>query len=144
MSMTLLIPILTLWWNMGSILSEFLEPELAAKSGTYLRILMLGAPAYSGFECVKKFLQAQRIMHASTWILLVSSLANLVFNYLLVSYPATAFGFEGAPAAQVLTLWCMFLSSIAYVRFVDGGAAWGGWSMEALTGWSDIIKLGKY
>lgn len=82
-------------------------------------------------------------MSASTCILLLASPANILFNYLLVSHPKTSLGFVGAPLAQVLTLWFMFLLAILYVRFVGGRQAWGGWSRDCLRGWAPVIKLGK-
>ncbi|KAI0240753.1 ethionine resistance protein [Massospora cicadina] len=141
-SYAMLIPILLLWWNIGLVMKFVIGPDLLDASCLYLRILMLGAPAYSGFECVKKFLQAQGFMSASTGILLLASPANILFNYILVSHPRTSLGFVGAPLAQVLTLWLMFLSSILYIRFIGGKHAWGGWSRDCLRGWWAVIKLG--
>ncbi|KAJ9087353.1 ethionine resistance protein [Entomophthora muscae] len=141
-SFAMLVPILILWWNIEVIMKHFIDASLVENSSLYLRVLILGAPAYSGFECVKKFLQAQGIMSASTCILLLASPINLVFNYLLVSNPKTSLGFVGAPLAQVLTLWLMFIFSILYVCFINGKQAWGGWSRDCLRGWSTVIKLG--
>lgn len=59
-SLTMFIPISFVWWysdNLMLLLKQ--DPELAALCGVYLRILILAAPAYMAFECIKKYLQAQ-------------------------------------------------------------------------------------
>ncbi|KAI0233242.1 ethionine resistance protein [Massospora cicadina] len=59
-SNVMFIPITVVWW-----FSEFLmrllrlDPKLSSLCCMYLRIMILAAPAYASFECLKKYLQAQ-------------------------------------------------------------------------------------
>ncbi|KAI8098368.1 mate-domain-containing protein [Gilbertella persicaria] len=136
------IPIAIVWWNCTKILLSLnQEPELAALAGTFLRCLMFGAPAFIAFEATKKFLQAQGIMQASTYILMIVSPINLLLNYTLVYLPPFQLGFAGAPIATACSYWLMLVLLVCYIRFVDGKEAWGGWTSECLTGWWPFLKL---
>ncbi|KAI8375752.1 mate-domain-containing protein [Choanephora cucurbitarum] len=136
------IPIAIVWWNCTKILLSLdQDPELAQLAGTFLRCLMFGAPAFIAFEATKKFLQAQGIMQASTYILMIVSPLNLLMNYAFVYLPPFQFGFAGAPLATACSYWLMLILLICYIRFVDGKQAWGGWTSECLTGWVPFLKL---
>jgi multidrug resistance protein, MATE family len=78
-------------------------------------------------------------MHASSYVLLITSPINAVLNYLFVY--TFKFGLLGAPAATGITYWLSFLGLIAYAKFVDGGQPWGGWSKRAFRGWWIFIQL---
>ena len=56
----LLIPVAFFWAYMEPILLVFGQPDhLARDVQIFLRILILGAPGYVGFESLKKYLQCQ-------------------------------------------------------------------------------------
>ncbi|KAI7899044.1 mate-domain-containing protein [Cokeromyces recurvatus] len=136
------IPIAILWWNCTKLLLSLnQDPDLAYHAGVFLRCLMLGAPAFIAFEATKKFLQAQGIMQASTYVLMIVSPLNLVLNYTLVYLPPFQLGFMGAPLATSFSYWLMFILLVCYIRFVKGKEAWGGWSSECLTDWWPFLKL---
>lgn len=136
----LFLPIAIVWWNCTDLLLALnQEPQLALHAGLFLRCLILGAPAFIAFEATKKFLQAQGIMQASTYVLMIVSPLNLALNYALV-YPLNM-GFIGAPLATSFSYWLMLVLLICYIKFVDGKEAWGGWSRECLTGWWPFLKL---
>lgn len=78
-------------------------------------------------------------MHASNYVLLITSPVNAVLNYLFVY--TFDFGLLGAPAATGITYWLSFLLLIAYAKFVDGGKPWGGWSKRTFRGWWIFIQL---
>ena len=78
-------------------------------------------------------------MHASSYVLLITSPINIVLNYLFVY--TFKFGLLGAPAATGITYWLSFLLLVAYARFIDGGKPWGGWSKRAFRGWLIFIQL---
>lgn len=101
--------------------------------------MLPGAPAYMGFEATKRYLQAQGIMHASTYSMLITAPINFVLNYTFVYI--IGLGFIGAPLATGISYWLMFLVLLAYVKFVKGSEGWGGWSRACLTGWWPFIKL---
>ena len=56
----LLIPVCVLWYFIELVLLLLGQPPSVAKdSQTFLRILIVGAPGYIGFESLKKYLQCQ-------------------------------------------------------------------------------------
>ncbi|CAO3660666.1 unnamed protein product [Umbelopsis ramanniana] len=136
------IPISMVWWRATDILLALnQEPQLAQYAGTFLRYLLIGAPANIAFEGVKKFCQAQGIMNASTWVLLIVAPINALNNYLLVWYEPISLGFIGAPIATSFTYWLQLILLLLYIKFVRGHEAWGGWSMEAFKDWWPFIQL---
>jgi len=81
----LLIPIGTLWWFAGRILASIIpDQETAALASLYLRILILGTPGVAAFESGKRFVQAQGLFHATTYVLLVGAPLNVLANWVLV------------------------------------------------------------
>ncbi|CAG8444360.1 9245_t:CDS:2 [Ambispora gerdemannii] len=137
-----MMPIAMLWWEAERILVVLgQDKELSKMAGVYLRYLLPGAPAYLLFECVKKYLQAQGIMQASTYVLIICAPINLVLNYTLVLYKPIALGFIGAPLAITIVNWLMLISIVLYIRFFDGYQVWGGWTCDALRDWRTFIQL---
>ncbi|KAK3833482.1 MAG: putative MATE efflux family protein subfamily [Linnemannia elongata] len=140
--MVLFVPIAGVWLS-----SEYIfmllgqEEALAHHAALFLRGLLPGAPAFLIFECVKKFLQAQGNMHASTYVLLIASPINVVLNYVLVWNKYIGMGYIGAPLATSISYWNMLILLLLYIRFVDGYQGWGGWSRDCLTGWPAFLKL---
>ncbi|KAF8983199.1 hypothetical protein BGZ46_010661 [Entomortierella lignicola] len=140
--MILFIPIAVVWIKSESIfLALGQDPALALHTAIFLKCLLFGAPAFLIFECVKKFLQAQGNMHASTYVLLVASPINVILNYVLVWNKYIGIGYIGAPIATSISYWNILLLLVLYIRFVDGRQGWGGWSRECLTGWPAFLKL---
>ncbi|KAF9089402.1 hypothetical protein BGX23_006725 [Mortierella sp. AD031] len=140
--MLLFIPIAGVWLSSEHIFSLLgQEPELARHAALFLQGLLPGAPAFLIFECVKKFLQAQGNMHASTYVLLIASPLNVVLNYTLVWSKYVGLGYIGAPIATSISYWNMLILLLLYIRFVDGKQGWGGWSRDAFTGWPMFLKL---
>ncbi|CAO0798304.1 unnamed protein product [Mucor circinelloides] len=136
------IPIAIVWWNCTKLLLSLnQDPELALHAGLFLRCLMLGAPAFIAFEATKKYLQAQGIMQASTYVLMIVSPINLCLNYSFVYLAPFKLGFIGAPLATSFSYWLMLTLLVLYIKFVNGKEAWGGWSRECLTGWWPFLKL---
>ncbi|KAI9319797.1 mate-domain-containing protein [Dichotomocladium elegans] len=140
----ILIPVGLVWWNATRILLGLNQDRvLAEHAGLFLRWFLLGVPAFVAFECVKKYLQAQGIMEASTYAMVVVSPINFGLNYLLVHWEPIALGFIGAPIATAISYWLMLSLLLGYIHFFKGGCseAWGGWSREALHGWWPFLKL---
>ncbi|KAF8582006.1 MATE efflux family protein [Ramaria rubella] len=115
----LLLPTMMLWFHAAPILLLLGQKErLSYDVQAFLRVLIIGAPAYIGFESVKKYLQCQGIMHASTLILLFTSPLNALLSYALVH--RTSLGLLGAPLAISITYHLSFLLIIAYARWGPG------------------------
>ncbi|THU97692.1 MATE efflux family protein [Dendrothele bispora CBS 962.96] len=124
----LLIPVCVLW--------AFIEPVLLALGQStdlshgvqnFLRVLIFGAPGYIGFESLKKYLQCQGIMGASTIVLIIISPINLGLNIALVHY--TSLGLLGSPVALSIVYWLAFLFLTIFTYFSPThrrNGTWGG------------------
>ncbi|KAJ2491594.1 ethionine resistance protein [Coemansia sp. RSA 2050] len=129
-------------WYLGSLLI-WLKQDVAVSllCGRFVRVQLLGVLAWMLFECIKRFLQAQGIMHVSTCVLLLALPVHLANNYLLVWSPLLGFGFLGAAAANVLTNWLILGGILAYVCNSKARAAWGGWTVRALKTMPQYFQL---
>ncbi|CAG8719573.1 14407_t:CDS:2 [Cetraspora pellucida] len=81
------------------------DPGIAAQAGLYLRYLLVGAPALLLLENLKKYLHAQGIMKASTYVSIICFLINVCLTFTLVLYQPLSLDLIGAPiSTAVLTL----------------------------------------
>ncbi|KAK2011498.1 MATE efflux family protein [Colletotrichum eremochloae] len=134
------IPLAVLWFFGEAVLSLIIpEPESARLAGQYLRVMILGGPAFVCFEGGKRFVQAQGLFQATTWVLLIAAPVNIFLNWLFVW--RLGWGFVGAPAAVVCTQNLLPLLLFLYVRFVNGYQCWGGFSRRAFTNWGPMLRL---
>jgi multidrug resistance protein, MATE family len=66
----LFVPVGIMWANMASVLIALgQEEELSRNTQDYLRLLLLAAPGYIGFESLKKYLQCQGMMQPTLLML---------------------------------------------------------------------------
>lgn len=130
----LTVPIGVVWICAEKIL-ELIVPEKrsAELAGLYLRVLLLGAPGYACFESGKRFVQAQGLFSATTYVLLVAAPLNAFLNWLFVWH--FELGFVGAPMAVAVTDNLLPLFLFLYVCFVDGKQCWSGFTKKALKNW---------
>ncbi|KAK4195889.1 mate-domain-containing protein [Triangularia verruculosa] len=136
----ILVPIATLWWFSGTVLSSIIpEPETAALAGLYLRVLILGTPGVAAFESGKRFVQAQGLFHATTFVLLIGASVNVLANWFFVW--RMGWGFTGAAAAVVFTQNLLPFLLFLYVRFIEGIECWNGLTRRAFSNWGPMIKL---
>lgn len=130
----LTIPIGIIWLSAEKILEMIVpEKESAQFAGLYLRILLIGAPGYAAFESGKRFVQAQGLFSATTYVLLIAAPLNAFMNWLFVWQ--FKWGFVGAPIAVVVTDNLLPILLFLYVRFVDGRQCWNGFTKRALHNW---------
>ncbi|GMG52146.1 unnamed protein product [Ambrosiozyma monospora] len=102
-SLTLFIPAALFWFYSGSILKYVIESETVVRlTQLFLRILILGGPPYILFENGKRFLQAQGIFDAGTYILTITAPINVFLNWLLVYSDTCGLGYIGSPIASRL------------------------------------------
>lgn len=144
MSLACFIPVWVLWFYIDVVLGWILpagEERLIHLAHDYLRIVSFGIPGWSLFECGKRFLQAQGIFHASTYVLMICAPLNVLLNYTFVWSKHFGIGFQGAPLAVCVTDWVMAILLICYAVFVDGRKCWSGFSSSAFSGWGTLIKL---
>jgi MATE family multidrug resistance protein len=136
----LTIPIGIVWLAAEKILEIIVpEKESAEFAGLYLRVLLIGAPGYALFESGKRFVQAQGLFSATTYVLLVAAPLNAFMNWLFVW--KFQWGFIGAPIAVAVTDNLLPLFLFMYVYFVDGRQCWSGFTRRAFHNWGPMIKL---
>lgn len=135
----LLIPVAAIWLNAEPILAAMIEKDSAKLAAQYLRVILLGTPAYAMFESGKRFVQAQGLFHATTYVLLIAAPANVLLNWLFVW--KLGWGFIGAPLAVATTQNMLPLLLLLYVWKVDGRQAWGGFRKAALRNWGPMVRL---
>jgi MATE family multidrug resistance protein len=134
------IPIAVLWMHSDRVLLYLIPQEETARlTARYLRVLIFGGPAFACFEGGKRYVQAQGLFRATTWVLLVVAPFNVFVNWLLVW--KLEMGFIGAAVAVVISQNMLPLLLLLYVRFVDGSQCWGGFSRRALTNWGIMLRL---
>ncbi|KAJ3415899.1 hypothetical protein HDV05_003740 [Chytridiales sp. JEL 0842] len=112
------------------------DPKIAALSARFTRFMIPGLFPYYMAESIKRFLQSQGIMSASLYVILIVSPINFGLQYLLVWSP-WAIGPEGSPLAVAISYTILFFLLMGYVRFVQGGDAYGGWE------WNEALDLQK-
>ena len=130
----LMIPIAILWWFSKPIFSAMVDSEqIAGLAAGYLRVLILGMPGVAAFESCKRFVQAQGLFHATTYVLLVGAPLSFLQNWLFVF--VAGWHFSGAAAAMALTHNLLPILVVLYVRFFEGGECWKGLSWKAFSNW---------
>ncbi|CAK7221150.1 hypothetical protein SCUCBS95973_004398 [Sporothrix curviconia] len=136
----LCVPIAAIWMYSEEILVRLVpEREIAALAGLYLRILVFSMPASAVFECAKRYMQAQGLFTANSYVLFIAAPFNIFLNWLFVW--KLELGFVGAPISAVITQWMMPLLLLVYIYFVDGAQCWGGFSKRIFSNWGPMIKL---
>lgn len=126
-SWVVFIPCAFMWWNSSFFLRYIIESaEVLRLTNQFLRIMIIGGPAYIFFECGKRFLQAQGIFEAGTVILFVSAPLNIFLSWFLVWNKTYGMGYVGAPIATVINFYFMCLLMVLYVVFIDGSECWFG------------------
>ncbi|WVQ96425.1 hypothetical protein IAU59_003530 [Kwoniella sp. CBS 9459] len=114
-----MIPMFVIWWNIGGVLIALgQEPDVAHHAAQYLRWLSLGIPGYGGNVLLKKYLQAQNLMHVPTYVLFIVAPINLLMNYLFVWGPDfIRIGFPGGALATGMSYNFAFLASLLWILF---------------------------
>ncbi|KAF9078281.1 MATE efflux family protein [Rhodocollybia butyracea] len=139
----LLVPVCVLWTFMHPILLALgQEEDLARDVQAFLRLLIIGAPGYIGFESLKKYLQCQGIMRASTIVLLFVSPVNIGLNIGLVHY--TSLGLFGSAVALSIIYWLAFilLGVMTYVSPTHRrNGTWGGLQFRAVFQWRSCVTF---
>ncbi|KAK3720775.1 ethionine resistance protein [Vermiconidia calcicola] len=125
------IPIIVLWIFSGPVFKALGQDEHIVKDGSkFMMALIPGGFGYIYFEAMKKYLQAQELMRAGTYVLVITSPINAGLNYLLVY--TLDIGLLGAPIATGISYWLSFLLLVGYTRFVAGWECWGGFDRRCL------------
>lgn len=141
-SLMMFIPAAIFWYFSGYFLSFILtDQKVIMLTQQFLRIFILAGPPYILFENGKRFLQAQGIFDAGTYILFITAPLNIFLNWLLVYSDSFGAGYIGAPIATVINFWTMFILLVLYVVFIDGSECWEGFTIAAFSYWYDLSTL---
>ncbi|KAM3124624.1 hypothetical protein CJJ07_001347 [Candidozyma auris] len=143
-SMLIYVPVALFWWNSHYLLQYVIqEQEVLQLTTQFLRIFILGGPAYIFFECFKRFLQAQGIFEAGTGVLFVSAPLNIFLSWFLVWNKKYGIGYAGAPIATVINFWIMDVLLVLYTIFIDGKQCWNGFCSfcELFKKWGQLSHL---
>ncbi|KAI5457586.1 mate-domain-containing protein [Mariannaea sp. PMI_226] len=120
------------------------EDFICVQSSRFLQVLAPGGLGYIWFESMKKFLQAQGIYEAGTYVLLIMSPLNAILNYLFVY--VFDLGLYGAPLATGISYWVSFFLLVAYAAFIKGKECWSGFApsraLQHLGSFSKLAFLG--
>ncbi|KAG7663860.1 uncharacterized protein J8A68_002609 [[Candida] subhashii] len=143
MILTITIPLIIIWFNSEAILVKLVpDPELAKMAATFLKIHTIGAPGLIFFETGKRFLQAQHIFEAGTYVLVIVAPVNFILNWILVWHPRLGLGYIGLPIAISITYWLISLFMLGYVVFINGKQCWGGLDIASATrNWKPMLSL---
>lgn len=140
------VPQAVFFYNSEWILRDGLrqDPDVARLAAQYLRIMAFAVPGYAGFECIRRWLQAQGLMVAPVLALIVAAPINVALNYLLVLGPVDSLrlGFVGAPIASCVSINLMFVTMLVYSILRAPRHAWGGWTPEIMSGLGLNLRLG--
>lgn len=136
-------PLAPMWWWSGLVLKYMVpDPKLAEMSQTYLRVCLAGAPGLLFFETSKRFLQAQHIFNAGTYVLAIAVPVLFLLNWVLVWHPQYGLGYIGAPIATSISYWLISLLMLAYVLLIDGRQCWLGFDIQkSFSNWRPMMKL---
>lgn len=110
-------PVAVLWAFSESFIGYLVtEPGTAGLACSYLRVLIAAMPGYIVFEAGKRFLQAQGLFKATTYVLILAMPLHVVILWFMVD----RLGFIGGPVAVAITrtLQAMFL--VLYVKYFEG------------------------
>lgn len=155
MILTFFVPVVLFWFFAAEHVLQYILPstelggdgaELARLAANYLKVVSIGIPGYVFFECGKRFLQAQGVFDALTYILLFCAPVNILLNYILVWNEVVGIGFLGAPLSVVIVNWLMALGLFAYCvanrHPSNVMKAWGGLDIPlAFRHWDRLVHL---
>ncbi|KAF2216842.1 hypothetical protein CERZMDRAFT_32688 [Cercospora zeae-maydis SCOH1-5] len=134
------IPIGIFWFFADRILGAVVpDQDIAVLAGSYLKVLIIGAPGYAAFEAAKRYVQAQGRFDANLYVLLFAAPLNVFMHWLFVW--RFEWGFIGCPIAVVITECLMPVLLFLYVRFVGGMECWPGFTRKAWVNWGPMIRL---
>ncbi|RKF80566.1 putative transporter C11D3.06 [Golovinomyces cichoracearum] len=134
------VPVAILWVFSTPIFRLFGQEEfICVDSARFLIALIPGGLGYIYFETMKKYLQAQEIMHPGTYVLLITSPISACLNYIFVY--TFNFGLLGAPIATGIAYWLSFMLLVLYARCFNVSSCWGGWSRKCFVNLATFARL---
>eukprot|EP00697_Spironema_sp_BW2_P008142 gnl/Spiro4/22651_TR11171_c0_g1_i1.p1 gnl/Spiro4/22651_TR11171_c0_g1~~gnl/Spiro4/22651_TR11171_c0_g1_i1.p1 ORF type:complete len:607 (-),score=109.94 gnl/Spiro4/22651_TR11171_c0_g1_i1:277-2070(-) len=137
-----MIPLFVLWWTAGSLLKLLGQPpDVADLAGTYVRIQILALWPYFVFDAMRKWMQAQHVVHPPIVVSFTAALIHPLVCFLLIVY--FDLGLIGASLSSVISNWILFSLMVAvillrgYYVLTWPGFLW----REMFRGWKQILAL---
>ncbi|KAJ1670854.1 ethionine resistance protein, partial [Spiromyces aspiralis] len=117
------------------------DPEIARLCGQFMRVYLFSALPWMLFECLRRFVQAQGDMKASTKLLVLIAPLHVAITYLLVLSPWFDLGYIGSSLACCVTNWLMLVGMVVYISCSKAREAWGGFDYRCVHGISEFYKV---
>ncbi|KAJ5793345.1 uncharacterized protein N7503_009323 [Penicillium pulvis] len=134
------VPVAILWACSDSVFQALgQDPELSYLSSQYLTVLIPGGLGYIFFEVMKKYLQAQGLMRAGTYVMLIVLPCHIAMTYVFCY--TLDIGLLGAPLASDISYWLAFALLVLHSKFIAGAECWGGWSWAAFDNMWTFVRL---
>lgn len=134
------------WWIFAESILILILPdkEAAAYAAQYLKVASFGIPGYIFFETGKRFLQAQGIFDAPTYVLFICAPLNALMNYTFVW--VLNFGYVGAPLAVSINYTLMAFGLYIYTIYTNHESnpmkCWCKFDLKnVFRNWGELIKL---
>ncbi|CAE6534146.1 unnamed protein product [Rhizoctonia solani] len=140
----IMIPILGIWSNAEAILLKLRqEPNIAHLAGVYLRWFSLGLPGQVISVILRRFYQAQGLVHIPTVIMIVIAPINALLCWLLVWGPRPLnVGFIGAPIASSISFNLMAVILLVYARWFIPNTAFHPINRQSFLEIGKLFRLG--
>ncbi|KAK6362284.1 hypothetical protein TWF730_005980 [Orbilia blumenaviensis] len=136
----LYVPLAAAWWFTGPFFELLGQEDYIVRDGpAFLKWLIPGGLGYVYFESLKKYLQAQGIMKAGTYVVMITVPLNIAIQYLFIY--TFGFGVNGAAMATSTTYWLSFFLLCLYSKYIAGHESWGGWSTACLNNTTTFLRL---
>ncbi|KAB5592878.1 transport protein [Ceratobasidium theobromae] len=141
----LIMPIAVLWQNIEPVLLLLgQDPEVAGFAGLYLKLITLQLPGYALNAVLRRYFQAQGLLHVPTTIIAVVAPLNVALNYLLVQGPEPVrLGFIGAPIATSISVTLTSAMYLIYGVYFAPHTAWHPITSQSLTSLPKLLRLGS-
>ncbi|KAG9105962.1 hypothetical protein FRC07_009039, partial [Ceratobasidium sp. 392] len=139
----LIVPILAIWLNAEHIyLYLRQDPEVARLAALYLKYASFQLPCFAFNAVIRRYFQAQGLMHVPSVITIIIAPINITTNYLLVWGPEPIrLGFIGAPIATSLSISLMSVLYLIYAFFTPN-TAWHPISSKSLACLPKLFGMG--
>jgi MATE family multidrug resistance protein len=123
LGLLLALPFVAALTRLGPLLQALgYDAALAGETGSYLRALAWGAPAFLGFAVLRSLFAALSYPRAVMAVLLLCVAGNAVLNWTLIfgHLGAPAFGMTGSGYASAINQWLMLVGLAVCARIMPG------------------------
>ncbi|KAG8744387.1 hypothetical protein FRC12_014814 [Ceratobasidium sp. 428] len=139
----LLVPISMVLLNIEHVFLHLRQdPQVASLAAVYLRFSVPQLPAYAFNAVIRRYFQAQGLLHVPSFITLIVAPINVGLNYALVWGPEPiGIGFIGAPVATSISVMLMSVLYLVYAVFFTSHKAWYRISIQSLHSLPKLLGL---